>query len=413
MQQANTADKQYADLTTSIGSRRLPERPSLPLGGTLSFLSSIAALEEVEAGWRRLALEASCSHNAFQSFEWAMAWARTYGEADGASAIQVIAGHKGDRLVFLLPLMRSKAGPVRILRWLSEPFGQYGDVLLAAGEDLNAWMAPAMAQIRSQGETDLIRLRHVRKDATVYPFLERYFRSARVPEGAPFMDLSQFSDDAAYEQRYSKDQRKRRRKIRKEMEELGPVTFELLTGESQLAGVLEEAVAAKRSWLTERNLSSPAFACPKIIEMLKELVRQSSAEMQIVTSVLKAGERSVSWEIGLRCRDRHHGFITAHDVTLTDKSPARLHMDFSQRRALADGIRIFDLMVPMDNHKESWSSGVVAVDDHYLSLTPLGWLYGRAYLETLRPLLRNAYYNSSAEFRNAIARLTRKKFLMH
>jgi hypothetical protein len=67
-------------------------------------------------------------------------------------------------------------------------------------------------------------------------------------------------------------------------------------------------------------------------------------------------------------------------------------MDFSQRRALADGMKVFDLMLPHDAHKDSWSSAATPVNDYFLPLSPAGWAYGALYVERLRPLLRRAYH---------------------
>jgi hypothetical protein len=67
-------------------------------------------------------------------------------------------------------------------------------------------------------------------------------------------------------------------------------------------------------------------------------------------------------------------------------------MDLSQRLALRHGMKAFDLMVPNDAHKESWSSAKVETRDYHLPVSALGRLYGIGYLETARPLLRRAYY---------------------
>ncbi len=107
---------------------------------------------------------------------------------------------------------------------------------------------------------------------------------------------------------------------------------------------------------------------------------------------MSAGSTVLSWEIGLRFGTRHFGFITSHVTSLTDYSPARLHMDYSQRRAIADGMTVFDLMVPYDVHKESWSSARVETRDYHLPLSMLGRAYGRGYLELARPFLRKGYY---------------------
>ena len=100
----------------------------------------------------------------------------------------------------------------------------------------------------------------------------------------------------------------------------------------------------------------------------------------------------MSWEIGLRAGGVHYAFITSHVNALTDYSPARLHMDLSQRQALKDGMAAFDLMLPHDAYKDSWSSGATPVNDYFLPLSPQGWAFGALYLERLRPVLRHAYY---------------------
>ena len=66
-------------------------------------------------------------------------------------------------------------------------------------------------------------------------------------------------------------------------------------------------------------------------------------------------------------------------------------MDFSQRRALADGMATFDLMLPPDACEDSWSSHRIEVNDFHLPLSSAGRLYGRLYLESLRPFLRRTY----------------------
>jgi CelD/BcsL family acetyltransferase involved in cellulose biosynthesis len=146
-------------------------------------------------------------------------------------------------------------------------------------------------------------------------------------------------------------------------------------------------------------LFSRALNCPLLFQFLKELSRSGGPQDRLVTSLLTAGGRPISWDIGLRFKDRHCGFITAHDTSLTDCSPARLHMDLAQRRAIADGMKTFDLMVPNDPHKESWSSGAMPVHDFYAPVSALGQLYGRVYLSGLRPVLRYAYYNAPPSLR--------------
>jgi CelD/BcsL family acetyltransferase involved in cellulose biosynthesis len=66
-------------------------------------------------------------------------------------------------------------------------------------------------------------------------------------------------------------------------------------------------------------------------------------------------------------------------------------MDLSQRRALNDGMRRFDLMVPGDPHKDSWSNGRMDVREFYRPLSVGGSIYALTYLRLLRPLMPFIY----------------------
>lgn len=365
----------------------------LPPGCHLALVSEPRDFALLAGKWQKLETAAGAAIHVFQSFAWLNTWASTYG-AD----LAVVTGYRGEDLVFAWPLMKSRLGPLTALRWMSEPHGQYGDVLLEAGQCPMSWLDAATDFLRQTRGIDIIRLRHVRQDSPALAFLDRHFRASNLAEAAPFLDLTAFSNEAAYEQRYSSCQRKRRKKIRKVLEEdLGPVAFEVLTGGPGLVSAMREAIAEKCRWIDERGRQNRILGCPNLPVFLEHLLNNGGAEPRLVVSRLTAGGRPVSWEIGLRRGKVHYCFITAHMNELTDYSPARLHMDLSQRQALKDGMAIFDLMVPNDAYKDSWCSGRVAAHDYHLPLTPLGRLYGVGYLEQLRPRLRHAYYNMSPE----------------
>jgi CelD/BcsL family acetyltransferase involved in cellulose biosynthesis len=366
---------------------------ALPVNSHLSLVTGLDGLADLERDWRSLERVGLRSHGVFQAFDWVRSWAKFHLAENTETELSVVAGYREERLVFVWPLMKVTCGPVKVLRWLTEPLSQYGDILLSPGECPKAWGAAALSLIQRLRNIDVIRLRHVRADAAVAPLLRETFRDANHIERAPWLDLSQFTNDAAYEARYNSNQRKRRKKIRKSLEEkFGPVTFELLEAGSGSDAAMREAIAQKCQWLETRGRHNRILGSMKALDFLKHLSRARDASVRLVTSRMSAGGKPLSWEIGLRFGTSHFGFITSHVTELTDYSPARLHMDFSQRRALADGMKVFDLMVPYDPHKESWSSAAVETRDYQLPLTPLGHVYGRLYLEALRPLLRDIYY---------------------
>ena len=350
-------------------------------------------IETLEADWRALERVGIKSHGVFQTYDWVVNWARIFCAGTPGDQPFIVSGFQDGELKFLWPLMKTRCGPLTILRWASEPLAQYGDILLAPGECPKSWMAAATGFIRQTPGIHSIRLRHVREDANCQPFLRDAFRDARLVEQAPWLDLRAFANDAAYEARYNSNQRKRRKKIRKALaDDFGPVAFDVLDIGPANDAAMAEAIAEKCRWIDERGRQNQILGSKALLAFLAGLSRNAGGNVRLLTSRMRAGEKVLSWEIGLRFGTSHFGFITSHVNALTNYSPARLHMDFSQRRALADGMTVFDLMVPHDPHKESWSSAAMETRDHHLPLSPGGWIYGRLYLEMLRPLLRDAYY---------------------
>ena len=134
------------------------------------------------------------------------------------------------------------------------------------------------------------------------------------------------------------------------------------------------------------------MCCPGHLEFLKRLSRRHGGSVELIVSELKVGDQALSWEIGFRHGTAHFAYITSHMNKHTDLSPGRLHMDLSQKACLAEGMQRFDLMVPYDAHKESWSSASVDTKDYFVAMTAGGWIAGHIYLKMLRPAARKLYY---------------------
>jgi CelD/BcsL family acetyltransferase involved in cellulose biosynthesis len=169
--------------------------------------------------------------------------------------------------------------------------------------------------------------------------------------------------------------------------------------------ILKVAIEQKRIWITERGLHSKPIMSNELQVFFNELA-QNGKTLTTVGSQMTAGKRNISFEISLRYRKHHFGYITAHDSTLTDASPGRLHMDFSQRDAINQGMQAFDLMVPADPHKKTWSSNAVRTCGYFTHLNTRGAIYTALYLKTFRPMLRWLYLKAPASVRRHITRFT-------
>ncbi len=137
------------------------------------MVRSIQEFQSLAAAWGELEAAAMSPRPVFQSYDWIAAWIRVYGRLAGENPLVVFAGYRDQRLVFAWPMMRQRLGGLTLLRWISDPFSQYGDVLAAGGECPRTWMAASLDLIANVPGIDGIRLRHVRTDAAAYPFLGR------------------------------------------------------------------------------------------------------------------------------------------------------------------------------------------------------------------------------------------------
>jgi CelD/BcsL family acetyltransferase involved in cellulose biosynthesis len=359
----------------------------------LNQISSTTELQSIEAEWRFLESVNAITPTVFQSFDWVSNWCAAYASDISKGELTILAGRHNGKLVFIFPLMVTKLHGLKALQWLTEPIGQYGDVLCAEGQDAQQWMAQSLTFLRNAKKFDLLRLRHVRAESLAAPFVQAQMIDAKYYERAPYLDLTLFKSEQDYDGRYSSEQRKRRKKIRKKLEDLGTVSFNKLDAAASKIAV-EESISEKNAWLAERGRYNRIMGCQRHIDFLKSLAEANSTDFEMVTSELRTNDLPVSWEIAFRYRGTHFAYITSHLNKHTNLSPGRLHMDLSQRAALSAGLQKFDLMVPYDQHKESWSSAMVDTNDYYVGLSAIGSAYGNIYLRSLRPLIRSLYYKT-------------------
>ncbi len=361
----------------------------------ITMASSLADLEGLRACWRDLESRSSPAPTVFQSFDWVYQWSMTY--ADHARAnpaeIRILLGLRNGKLVFVLPLMTRKRHGVKLLTWISDPFGQYGDILCDISESADDWMKAAVDFCRSKCDAEILYLRHVRADARIAKFANQQMANAHFNEQAPFLDLKAFHSDADYDLRYSSTQKKRRKKIKRHLELLGPVSFAAISEPAAVDAAIVSAIAEKQIWLEKRGRFNRIMGCSRHIEFLQHLARLENSPLKLVVTALKTGEQSVSWDINFRYDGTNYCYITSHANVLDDLSPGRLHMDQSQRLCITEGLTKFDLMLPNDPHKDSWSSGRIDVNDYYQAFTPWGRLYGAVYVSWVRPIIRKVYYS--------------------
>ena len=290
---------------------------NVPYAGHLSLATNLAALEHLAPDWRELQSASPHPHGIFQSLDWCLTWARIYARPEHGIEPCVVTGYQDGILVFVWPLMKVRQGPLTILRWLTDPFAQYGDVVVRPGTDARPWCRSAMELLRRLKGIDCLRLRHVRADLAIYPYLAENFHRTDEADDAPFLDLTAYRPKPNTTSAIVASSARGAARSESRWPPWARWTSRCCPWAASWIAPWKRP-SSKRRWLAERGLYSRPLQCPYLEPFLRELSRNSNGIVSLVTSCLRAGSRPISWEIGLRFGQTHFGFITSHDIALTD-----------------------------------------------------------------------------------------------
>jgi len=388
----------------SVGPDSAYAKGQLPTGLRLVHVTSLPSLERLGPQWRALEATSAVRPTIFQSFDWVSHWCRAFAGPDSKVEISIVAGYRGDELVFLGPWQKAYRRGIHRLVWLTYPMAQYGDVLCKTGEDARIWLEAAFALLKRVGGYDILHLRHVRETSVLHPYAAQHMHDGRLYEKAPWMDYSVFENLEAYDNRLNRSQKKHRKNVRAHMQKLGEIKFEHIRPGPQLNRVLDLALQEKRVWMEENGNVSAVISDLRHDALMKELAQREGGDITIDVTQLSVDGRALSWEVALRYGKKHYCYIISRSNLTKDQSPGRLHFDLNQRRTLEHGYASYDLMSPNDAYKESWSNAFEPVNDYYYPLTFWGQIYGRLYVGRLRPVLRSIYMHIPLSLKRLAAR---------
>ena len=381
-------------------------RTGLPPESYLTLITSLRAFDRLCESWTELENHCAKPPSVFQSYDWCRKWSDVYAAPDSENEIFIVAGYQQNQLVFVWPMVKRSRRGLTILTWMTQPIGQYGDILCDAVIDCEQWLGAATTFIKAMKAADCMHLRHVRENANCANHAQQHWHDGKLNERAPMMDLSQFKSEADYDTRYDAQQRRRRRRIQKKLEDVGPLKFENLFNEVAEAAI-DAAVAEKLNWLSNKGRLNDVLGSEKHAVLLKQFIQDENCNLRTVVLHLTAGGKPVSWEVGFCYRGTHYAYLLSHQRELIDHSPGRLMLDYAERHAIASGLSTFDLMAPYDSYKDSFASSMVQVNDYYLPLTLKGAAYAHSYLSLLRPILRSTYQRVPVPILRLLKRLLR------
>ena len=379
----------------------LPAAPPAP--NHLTFVTSQAALSALEPEWRDLEARAGTRFNYFQTFDWISNWWRHVAPSMDAGLL-ILTARRDGRLTLIWPLMIVPEKGLRVIKWLSEPHLQYGDVLAEAGPGLPALLDEAWSLIKAHDGHDAIALGKVLSTAHVYALLERRCPVACNPSVASQLDLSAFDTCAAFGKAIGRSRRKRHTQRYNKIARRGDVTVSVhLEGEAQ-ARAIDQAFAFKRDWLRDNGLLSQTVFEACSARFLASLP-SAPGHPQMVVAEMSLDGKAIAIEIGFIFKHHYYSYMGAFDLAWRDYSPGKVQMREMISWCIANGIGQYDFLGTPAVYKSEWTDRTIGMRDFCDAGTLKGAAYARLWLGRLRPLAKRTFERLPLSRRRSVLRL--------
>lgn len=98
------------------------------------------------------------------------------------------------------------------------------------------------------------------------------------------------------------------------------------------------------------------------------LLKYGLKEKCVHFSALMAGEKEVAWHLGFEYAGRFYYYMPAGHQSFLRFSPAKIHLYFLVKRAIENGLAVFDHLRGEENYKDGWSNDAQYVNNYILEL---------------------------------------------
>nr|WP_246700558.1 GNAT family N-acetyltransferase [Variibacter gotjawalensis] len=249
---------------------------------------------------------------------------------------------------------------VPTLRFLGDPFIQYGDALKAP-EATSDHVARAWHAIRDARVASFAWLRKVRADAHLSQALTEG-GTVIGADAAPYIDLGKPAGKLGA---------RKLRRSREKLAEHGEVVFGVSGGEAAKPW-LDRALQLKREWMAARGLTNRVVGDP-FWEGAFGALTQQDGPMKLVAAHLSCGGKPVAIEIAFAFGNRWYSYLTATEPDYAKYSTGQLQIVDAIKHAQDAGFEVYDFLGPAYPHKTQFTDTQVGTNDFGIALDVTGF----------------------------------------
>ena len=345
----------------------------------VDIIDDIAAAEPV---WRGLEIGGAIA-TPYQRFDFIAPWQRHVGCRQGVRPFLVVGSDARGTPLFLLPLGRTRHGPLDVLGFLGGKHANFNVALwrrdVAAALDRDA-METILAMVREAGRgADLLMLTNqpLRWDGVANPLatLRHQPSPSFACRGALAHDFS-----ALVDARLSGAQRKKLRKKERALAGRQPIRYWRAETADDALRVLDVFFAQKAERMAELGLAD-AFAAPGMREFITAAATAELATGRPAIELYAAsvGDTILATYGGVVGNGRFSGIFNSMILNeLVHESPGQLLQFNLVRMCCERGLTTFDLGVGEAAFKQLFCNEPEPLFDSFLPLTPAGQLAASA-----------------------------------
>lgn len=382
--------------------------PQATHSGTIEF-QIITGKEEfaaIRGEWQALQARAGSKFNYFQTFEWNWKWYRHFA-AQTEFELTILTARTDGHLSLVWPLMEVREAGLRVLKWLTEPHLQYGDVLVDRGTASAKLLRDAWLHLQSLPGIDLICLGKVLDCANVRPALQTTTVNTYNRSEASQLNLTDYATCADYVNALGRSRRKRHNQRRKKLERLGTTLTHLVHEPGpDYKRAVNIGFVFKKQWLKQSGLPSQAVFQPETGQFVADLKAAALEGALPIASELQLDGKTVAVENGFILQNHYYAYQGAFDWNYRSNSPGKVLIKDMICWCIDAGISHYDMLGTPATYKSEWTDETITMHDHFAARTSLAHLYAQFWLAKLRPAAKNAFENLKPETRRKLVQIT-------
>ncbi len=354
-------------------------------GGGGERITVVRRLADARAVWQELAARSRCY--VFQTYEYVSIWNETVGTVERVEPFIVFVADRDGRIGSIFPLGIRRRYGCRILVFLGGDQTDYNaplfDPEFAAaygGSEINRlWNAILL----SLPPVDIVWLRRMPEKLPDIANPMVWQTHARLGADSAHAASPLPTTFAAFVARSSAKYFSETRRMRRRLEDLGPLTFDLPGPGPEVAEIVNTMLRQKRRHLQE--IGMPGWQ-PHIERFYRALAEATIAGGgRPVASCLRVGGEIVATNFGATYRKRFCGLVMSYERGHWARySPGRVLLQFLVEWCISEGIETFDLTLGDEGYKRFWANSTLKLYESFFACTLRGACFMAAFKAVVR-----------------------------